>query len=243
MLDDVLDDIISTKTSPNKLTTCMSKRLINMIDVNGYEHNFQKPNKPPFVIQGASSPQTSQPLNKSLFVVQGGYSNNTFCSPNKPFIIVQGGYPTNIPYEYAKKITQESYNSISHTNNIRNNRQPNPPLAILSSQLILPPTLCLSQHFGKAYELIEQLKASPTKMSILDLIQISSIHHGMIQYDLKNLDVPLAVTPNNMASLIDSMKASKAQIVFSHDELSSKEIQNQYDLLMIVFLINSNAIR
>lgn len=37
MLDDVLDDFISTKTFSNNLTTSMSKRLINMINVNGYK--------------------------------------------------------------------------------------------------------------------------------------------------------------------------------------------------------------
>lgn len=87
MLDDV-DDFISTKTSSNNLTTSMSKILINMINVNGYEHNFHTPNKSIIVVQGDRTHQTPQPLSKPLFMVQGGYNNDTFYTPNKPVIIV-----------------------------------------------------------------------------------------------------------------------------------------------------------
>lgn len=50
------------------------------------------------------------------------------------------------------------------------------------------------------------------------MIKTSSTHHGMLQDALKNLDVPPTMTPNNMTSLIDPMKVSKAQIVFPQDE-------------------------
>lgn len=68
------------------------------------------------------------------------------------------------------------------------------------------------------------------------------MHHGMLQYALKTLDVPPTVTPNNMASLIDSMTTPKAQITFSQDELPSHEVQHQYGPLMIIVLINGNAV-
>lgn len=65
----------------------------------------------------------------------------------------------------------------------------------------------------------------------------------MLQDALKNLDVPPAVTPNNMASLIDPTNIPKAHIVFKQDELPSHQIQHQYDPLMIVVIINYSAIR
>lgn len=102
MLDDVLDDFISPKTSLNDLTTSMPKIFINMINMNVYEHNFHTPNKPMIFVYGASFSQASQPLNKPLFVVQGGYSNDTFYTPNKLIIIVQGGYTAKSPYEYVE---------------------------------------------------------------------------------------------------------------------------------------------
>lgn len=64
----------------------------------------------------------------------------------------------------------------------------------------------------------------------------------MLQYVLKNLDVPFAVIPNNMASLIDPLKESKAQIVFTQDVLPLHKIQHQHDPLVIFILINDNVI-
>lgn len=157
--------------------------LIDMIHVN------ETHNKPLFIVQGTSPFPNPQPLNKPLFVVQGGYSNDAFFTPNKLVITMQWGYPTKSPYEYAKKITQESYNSVVHTYNTQNNRQPNPPSIISSSlptsQPILPQAPRISQTLGKEYDLIEQLKATPTKISLWDLIQTSSTHHVMLQYFYK----------------------------------------------------------
>lgn len=111
---------------------------------------------------------------------------------------------------------------------MRNNRQLNPPLVIpssLPSQPILPPALHLSQHLGKEDDIIEHVNHSYRDIS-LDLIQTLSTHYGTLQDSLKNIDVPPAVTLNNMTSFIDYMKAPKAQILFSQDELLSKKTQN-----------------
>lgn len=65
----------------------------------------------------------------------------------------------------------------------------------------------------------------------------------MLQDALKTLNVPSAVTSNNMASLINSITTPKAQIMFTQDELPSSKIQQQYDPLMIMVIINDSAIR
>lgn len=142
----------------------------NMIHVNSYE----TPNKPLFTVSGFSTFSNPHLLNKPLFVVQGGYSNDAFCIPSKPIITMQGGYPTKSPFEYAKQNAREIYNSVADIYNMQNNRQPNPPLVIPSSlptsQPILPLALSISQTLGKEYDVIEQLKATPAKISALDLI-------------------------------------------------------------------------
>lgn len=65
----------------------------------------------------------------------------------------------------------------------------------------------------------------------------------MLQDALKTLNVPSAVTSNNMASLINSITTPKAQIVFTQDEFPSNEIQQQYDPLMIMVIIIDSVIR
>lgn len=65
----------------------------------------------------------------------------------------------------------------------------------------------------------------------------------MLQDALKTLNIPFTMTSNNMTSLINSIIAPKAQIICTQDELSSSEVQQQYDPLMIVIIINDSAIR
>lgn len=131
----------------------------------------ETPNKPLFTVQGACPSQNSP--RKPILVVQGGYANGSFCTPKKPIITMQGGYPTKNPYEYAKKITGESYHVATHIYNTRTNRQPSSPLVMQTSlspsQPILPQAPRIS-NLSKEYDLIEQLKATPTKISIWDLV-------------------------------------------------------------------------
>ncbi|GLJ37815.1 hypothetical protein SUGI_0768980 [Cryptomeria japonica] len=96
---------------------------------------------------------------------------------------------------------------------------------------------------GKEYDLIEQLKATPAKISLWDLIQTSSAHHGMLQDALKDLNVPPPNISSNIASLVNYVMNPKAQIVFTQDELPTSEIQHQYDPLMIVVIMKDTAIR
>lgn len=238
LLDDALDDFMSLPKLSNKNNS--SKRLINMI-------NMKQHRKPLFFVQGACPSPTSPLPNQPLLMVQGGYSHDSFSTPNKPIITVQGRNPTKSPYSYARQLTKDSYNTAAHTYNTRNNRQPNPPLVVLTPLLdpqpILPQEPRISQTLGQEYDLFEQLKATPAKISLWDFLQTSSTHHGMLQDSSKTLNVPSAMTSNNMASLIHSIIAPKAQIVFRQDELPSSEVQQQYDPLMIVDIINDSAIR
>lgn len=121
LLDDALDDFISLPKLLNKNNA--SKRLINMINFNEHRKQF-------FLVQGAFPSPTSPLPNQPLFMVQGGYSHDSLSTPNKPIITVQGRNPTKIPYSYAIQLTKESYKEVSHTYNMRNNKQPNPPLVV-----------------------------------------------------------------------------------------------------------------
>ncbi|GLJ36815.1 hypothetical protein SUGI_0742680 [Cryptomeria japonica] len=239
--DKILVQEKTINNSSNTFVHSSKPSSINLIHVN------ETPNKPLFTVQGACPSQNSQPLNKPILVVQGGYANDSFCTPKKPVITVQGGYSSKSPYEYAKQLTRESYHAVAHTYNTRNNRQPIPPPVIPTSlppsQPILPQAPRISQVLSKEYDLIEQLKATPAKISLWDLIQTSSAHHGMLQDALKDLNVPPPNTSSNIASLVNSMMNPKAQIVFTQDEFPTSEIQHQYDPLMIVVIINDTAIR
>ncbi|GLJ44938.1 hypothetical protein SUGI_0946000 [Cryptomeria japonica] len=238
--DKILVQEKTINNSSNTFVHSSKPSSINLIRVN------ETPNKPLFTIQGACPSQNSQPLNKPILVVQGGYANDSFCTPKKPIITVEGGYSKS-PYEYAKQLTRESYHAVAHTYNTRNNRQPNlppiTPVSLPNPQPILPQAPRISQVLGKEYDLIEQLKATPAKISLWDLIQTSSAHHGMLQDALKDLNVPPPNTSSNIVSLVNSVMNPKAQIVFTQDELPTSEIQHQYDPLMIVVIINDTAIR
>ncbi|GLJ11025.1 hypothetical protein SUGI_0140700 [Cryptomeria japonica] len=150
---------------------------------------------------------------KPLFEVQGAYPSPTFQGPKSPLLTVQGGYD------------HDSFLSL-----------PNP-------QPILPQAPHISQVLSKEYDLIEQLKATPAKISLWDLIQTSSVHHGMLQDALKDLNVPPPNTSSNIASLVNSVMNPKAQIVFAQDELPISEIHHQYDRLMIVVIMKDTTIR
>lgn len=175
LFDDALDDFMSLPKLSSKNNA--SKKLINMINVN--EHS-----KPLFVVQGDCPSPTSPLPNQPLFMVQGGYGHDSFSTPNKPIITVRGRNPTKSPYSYARQLTNEIYNAISHTYNTRNNRRPNPPLVVLTPlldpQFILPQAPHISQTLGKEYDLVKQFKATPANISLWDLLQTSLTHHGMI---------------------------------------------------------------
>ncbi|GLJ49633.1 hypothetical protein SUGI_1053010 [Cryptomeria japonica] len=236
LLDDALDDFVALSKSLNKNKT---SKLVNMINLN--EHK-----KPLFEVQGAYPSPTFQSPKSPLLTVQGGYDHDSFRTPNKPIITVQGRKPVS-PYSYAKKITRESYHAVAHTYHTRNNRQPSPPpvipVSLPNPQPILPQAPRISQVLSKEYDLIEQLKVTPAKISLWDLIQTSSAHHGMLQDALKDLNVPPLNTSSNIASLVNSVMNPKAQIVFTQDELPTSEIQHQYDPLMIVVIMKDTAIR
>lgn len=96
MLDDSLGDFISTKTSSSNLKT--SNRLISMINLIDYKHILWTPNKPIFLVQGASSSQTS--LNKPLFVVQG-------VDQVESTRIMRGGV-----YQYSHRLNKNNFSPI-----------------------------------------------------------------------------------------------------------------------------------
>lgn len=69
------------------------------------------------------------------------------------------------------------------------------------------------------------------------------MHHGMLQDALNTLHFLSIVTPNSVTSLIDSMNTPKAQTELTQDDLPSHEVQDQYNPLIIIVLINGNSIR
>lgn len=115
--------------------------------------------------------------------------------------------------------------------------------SILFPQPYLPPTPRLPQHSDKEYDIIEKLHNTSTKISLWNLIQNPPTYHGMLQEALQNIVVPPSIKPNDVATLLDGMKITNLDITFPQHELPPLKIQNQYDALMIVVIINNKGIR
>ena len=132
----------------------------------------------------------------------------------------------------------DNTNSISHSYLTWNNPHPIVLVSLPPSQLILPQAPKFLSTFMD-YNLVDQLHATPAKITLWELLQTSLTYNEALQKALSNLP---ASPPNqdNIHSILDSMHAmpSIPPIVFSDNDLPSLEVQNQYDALMVVVSIN-----
>ena len=127
----------------------------------------------------------------------------------------------------------DNTNSISHAYHTLN-LHPTILVSLWPSQPILPQAPKFSSTFKK-YNLVDQLRATPAKISLWELLQTSSTYYEALQ---KSLSALPASPPNqqNIHSILDCMHDMPfvPPIVFSDNDLPSLEVQNQYDALMVV---------
>lgn len=90
---------------------------------------------------------------------------------------------------------------------------------------------------------MEQLKNTPTKIYLWDLIQASPNYHNMLQNSLQKVIIPPSVQPNNVASLIQCMNSVNIDIVFHQNELPPMEIQKQNEAFMVMTVIKKCGIK
>jgi hypothetical protein len=161
----------------------------------------------------------------------------------KPLLTIKGCPRITIKGKPMESL--ESFNDqdlIAHTYHTRNNPQPNlvVPTSLPPSQLILPPPPHLP---SMEYDMINQLRNTPTKISLWELLQTSPTYHEALKKALATLSTP---PPNqeNVNAFLPCMHVTPGppDIVFNQKDLPSQEVQKQYDALMVVVTINKSII-
>ena len=99
------------------------------------------------------------------------------------------------------------------------------PTSLPPSKLVVTQAFHLPFSFGNEYDLVENLCATPTKLSLWELLQKSPTYHKSLQKALPTLPEPLA-NLDNISSFLDYMHAmlSPLRIVFTKDDLPPKEV-------------------
>lgn len=97
----------------------------------------------------------------------------------------------------------DNNNFISHSYRTRNNPQPTVLISLPPSQPMLPQAPRFPSTF-KEYDLVDQLRDTPTKISLWELLQTSPKYHEELQ---KSLSFLPASPPNqeNIHSILDFM--------------------------------------
>lgn len=165
MLDEVLDEFLEAPSlkrdvkggSSSMTSSCKNEGSVNVIVVSVAP---QRPKRPYIhVIAASPSPKRFKTIN------------------GKPF----KGEAFDL-YTRFMQSKQSSYNTIAHTYNTRNNKQVHEPprTSLPPSQPILPKVPLLVDMQPSDYNLIEQLKVTPAKISLWDLLQTVSMYQGML---------------------------------------------------------------
>lgn len=119
---------------------------------------------------------------------------------------------------------------------MRKNKQPTNIIVenyLLTSQLVISPTPLLPQNIVKENDVVGQLHATLSIISLWQLIQISSIYYGKLQDVLSKMNIPPPMRHNLMKYLLKYMQATNVDIIFSHDEFSPSKFQANIILLSL----------
>jgi hypothetical protein len=98
----------------------------------------------------------------------------------------------------------------------------------------LPSALLFPSNSGKEYDIFEQIKNTPTKISLWNLIQNSPNHKTILQTTLQQVVVSSSTNAKYVVTLIQGMNAVNVEMNFHQDELPPLEMRKKNNAFMII---------